>query len=35
MTSDPASLKGNWSYPTQIIFGPGQIAKLATPPARA
>jgi len=29
MTSAPANIKGNWSYPTQIIFGPGQISKLA------
>ena len=29
MTTDPASLKGNWNYPTQMIFGPGAIAKLA------
>lgn len=29
MTSAPAIIKGNWSYPTQIIFGPGQISKLA------
>ena len=29
MTFDPASLKGTWSYPTQILFGPGRIAKLA------
>ena len=29
MTFDPASIKGTWSYPTQILFGPGRIAKLA------
>ncbi len=29
MTTDPASLRGNWNYPTQMIFGPGAIAKLA------
>src|SRR5258708_36546714 len=29
MTSDPAALRGNWSYPTQIRFGVGRIAELA------
>jgi len=29
MSVDPSSLKGNWSYPTQILFGVGRIAKLA------
>jgi hypothetical protein len=29
MTVDPNSLKGNWNYPTQVLFGVGRIAKLA------
>ncbi len=29
MSVDPNSLKGNWNYPTQVIFGVGRIAKLA------
>jgi len=29
MSSAPVEYRGNWSYPTQIIFGAGQIAKLA------
>ena len=29
MSVDPNSLKGNWGYPTQILFGVGRIAKLA------
>src|SRR5258708_17725959 len=28
MTSDPAALRGNWSYPTQIRSGAGRIAEL-------
>ena len=29
MQIDPATLTGNWTYPTQIRFGPGRIAELA------
>ncbi len=29
MTDDAESLKGNWGYPTQILFGAGRINKLA------
>ncbi len=29
MTIDPKTLSGNWSFPTQIRFGPGRIAELA------
>ena len=29
MTTDPANLKGTWSYPTQILFGAGKIKRLA------
>ena len=29
MTPDPQSLRGDWSYPTEIRFGPGRIAELA------
>ena len=29
MTIDPKTLTGTWSYPTQILFGPGNIKKLA------
>ena len=29
MTPDPSSLRGTWSYPTQVRFGPGRIAELA------
>ena len=29
MTTDQPIHKGNWNYPTQMIFGPGAIAKLA------
>jgi alcohol dehydrogenase len=29
MPIDPATLRGNWSYPTQVRFGPGRIAELA------
>ena len=29
MTFDPASITGNWNYPTQMIVGPGRIAALA------
>ena len=29
MTPDPKTLTGNWSYPTQVRFGPGRIAELA------
>ena len=29
MSIDPQSLKGNWGYPTQVIFGPGRIRNLA------
>ena len=25
---DPQDLKGNWGFPTQMIFGPGRIARL-------
>ena len=28
MTLDPASLCGDWSYPTRIRFGPGRIEEL-------
>jgi alcohol dehydrogenase class IV len=28
MTSSPI-LKGNWNYPTRVLFGPGRIAELA------
>jgi alcohol dehydrogenase class IV len=26
---DPASLRGNWSYPTAVRFGPGRLVELA------
>ena len=26
---NPQNLKGNWNYPTQMIFGPGRIRNLA------
>lgn len=26
---DPATLRGNWSYPTSVRFGPGRIGELA------
>ncbi|HCS22329.1 MAG TPA: alcohol dehydrogenase, partial [Rhodospirillaceae bacterium] len=26
--SDGKILKGNWNYPTRVIFGPGSIARL-------
>ena len=29
MTIEPETLRGNWSYPTQVRFGPGRIAELA------
>ena len=29
MTIDPKTLSGNWTYPTQVRFGPGRIAELA------
>lgn len=29
MTVDPQDLKGNWNYPTTVLFGVGRIAKLA------
>src|SRR3546814_7583410 len=29
MQPDPATLTGNWNYPTAIRFGPGRIAELA------
>ncbi len=29
MTDKITSFKGNWSYPTQILFGPGRIKNLA------
>ena len=29
MPIDPATLTGNWSYPTEIRFGPGRILELA------
>ena len=29
MTTDPANLKGSWSFPTQILFGAGKIGNLA------
>jgi len=29
MNIDPKTLRGNWSFPTQIRFGPGRIAELA------
>ncbi|MCH9011550.1 MAG: iron-containing alcohol dehydrogenase [Proteobacteria bacterium] len=29
MTIDPATLTGNWSFPTEIRFGPGRITELA------
>ena len=29
MTFDPASITGNWNYPTKMIVGPGRIAALA------
>ena len=29
MTIEPETLSGNWSYPTQVRFGPGRIAELA------
>ena len=25
---NPQNLKGNWNYPTQMIFGPGRIKNL-------
>ncbi len=30
MTNDAAALRGNWSYPTQMRFGVGRIAELAS-----
>jgi alcohol dehydrogenase len=29
MTIDPRSLRGDWSYPTRVRFGPGRIVELA------
>ncbi|MCH7929257.1 MAG: iron-containing alcohol dehydrogenase [Proteobacteria bacterium] len=29
MQIDPATLRGDWSYPTRVRFGPGRIAELA------
>ena len=29
MVIDPKTLRGNWSYPTNMRFGPGRIAELA------
>ncbi len=29
MTFDPATVSGNWNYPTRMIVGPGRIAELA------
>jgi alcohol dehydrogenase class IV len=29
MTFDPATVTGNWNYPTKMIVGPGRIAELA------
>ena len=29
MSIDPATLTGNWNYPTAMRFGPGRIAELA------
>ncbi len=29
MSFDPATLTGNWNYPTAMRFGPGRIAELA------
>ncbi len=29
MTIDPATLRGDWSYPTRVRFGPGRVAELA------
>ncbi len=29
MTFDPATVSGNWNYPTKMIVGPGRIAELA------
>lgn len=29
MTIDPNTLRGTWSYPTQVRFGPGRIVELA------
>jgi alcohol dehydrogenase class IV len=29
MTSTASHLKSNWSFPTQVLFGPGRIANLA------
>lgn len=29
MTSTASHLKSNWSFPTQVLFGPGRIASLA------
>jgi hypothetical protein len=29
MNIEPETLRGNWSYPTQVRFGPGRIAELA------
>ena len=28
MTIDPTTLRGNWSFPTQVRFGPGRITEL-------
>ncbi len=28
MQIDPATLRGDWSYPTRVRFGPGRIAEL-------
>ncbi len=28
MSFDPATLTGNWNYPTAMRFGPGRIAEL-------
>jgi len=30
MKVDPTTLRGNWNYPTQVRFGPGRIAELAS-----
>ena len=29
MNIDPATLRGDWNYPTRVRFGPGRIAELA------
>ena len=29
MQIDPKTLRGDWSYPTRVRFGPGRIAELA------